>query len=137
VPRRASRTLVTWSAVLLAVLAAHDLSHALDDGLETPLDKLALVAIPQWLALAVVMAVIVRGERARGAMGALLLGLGVTAGFAFIHLLPFATASYWDLHPSAFSWVVAWLPVGLGIVVATLAWQELRAPAYGRSRVPA
>src|SRR5437016_7333168 len=70
-PRHASRSLVIWSGVLLVVLAAHDLSHALDGGLETPLDQLALVAVPQWLLLAVVMTVIVRGERARGAAAAL------------------------------------------------------------------
>ena len=121
------RPLVTWSAVLLVVLAAHDLSHALDDGLETPLSGLALVAVPQWIALAVVMAVIVRGDQARSALAALLLGIGVTAGFAFVHLLPFATASYWDLHPSAASWVVAWLPVGLGLWVAVLGWSQWRA----------
>ena len=126
-PRRASRPLVAWSAVLLLVLAAHDLSHALDDGLDTPLSGLALVAIPQWLVLAVVMAVIVRGDRARSALAALLLGIGVTVGFAFVHLLPFAPSSYWDLDPSFLSWLVAWLPAALGVGVAALAWSEWRA----------
>jgi hypothetical protein len=123
----ARRPLIIWSAVLLVVLAAHDLSHALDGGLETPLSGLALVAVPQWLVLGVVMAVIVRGDRARSALAALLLGVGVTVGFAAVHLLPFATASYWDLHPSAASWVVAWLPVGLGLWVAALGWTQWRA----------
>jgi hypothetical protein len=126
-PRNPSRSLVTWSAVLLVVLAAHDLSHAFDDGLETPLGGLVLVAVPQWLALAAVMAVIVRGDRARSGLAALVLGGAVTLGFAFVHLLPFATASYWDLHPSAVSWVVAWLPVALGVAVAALGWSEWRA----------
>src|SRR5215212_1739019 len=110
--RRSSGSLVAWSAVLLGLLAAHDLSHALDDGLETPLDQLALVAVPQWLALAVVMAVIVRSDRFRAA-AALLLGLGTAIGFAAIHLLQFSTATYWDLHPSLVSWLVAWLPAAL------------------------
>src|SRR3954453_2626068 len=113
-PRRASPPLVIWSGVLLAVLAAHDLTHALDDGLETPLGGLALVAVPQWLVLAVVMAAIGRGDRARSALAALLLGLGVRGGFLAVHPLPFAPASYWDLNPSPVSWLVAWLPVALG-----------------------
>jgi hypothetical protein len=124
--RRASRSLVVWSAVLLVALAAHDLSHALDDGLETPLNQLALIAVPQWLALGVMMTIIVRAERARAAAAALLLGIGVTLGFAAIHLLPFSTASYWDLHPSLVSWMVAWLPAALGLWVAALGWSELR-----------
>jgi hypothetical protein len=125
-PRRASRSLVIWSGVLLVALAAHDLSHALDDGLDTPLDQLALVAVPQWLVLAAVMAVIVRGDRVRSAAAALLLGIGVTIGFAVAHLLPFATASYWDLRPSAVSWVLAWLPAALGLAVAVLSLRERR-----------
>ena len=126
-PRHASRSLVIWSGALLVVLAAHDLSHALDGGLETPLDQLALVAVPQWLLLAVVMAVIVRGDRARGASAALLLGLGVAIGFTVAHLLPFSTDSYWDLQPSLVSWLLALLPAALGLAVAALAWSQWRA----------
>ena len=126
-PRHASRSLVISSGVLLVVLAAHDLSHALDGGLETPLGELALVAVPQWLVLAAAMTVIVRGDRARGAAAALLLGIGVAVGFAVVHLLPFSTASYWDLQPSLASWLLAWLPVGLGLAVAALAWWQWRA----------
>jgi hypothetical protein len=125
-PRDASRSLVVWSGVLLVALAAHDLSHALDGGLETPLDQLALVAVPQWLVLAVVMAFIVRGDRTRRAAAALLLGTGVAIGFAVAHLLPFSTASYWDLRPSALSWLFAWLPAALGLAVAGLAWSQWR-----------
>src|SRR4051812_4666151 len=125
--RRAPRYLVVWSGVLLALLAAHDLSHALDDGLETPLGGLALVAVPQWLVLAVVMAVIVRADRARSAMAALLLGIGVAVGFAGVHLLPFAPASFWGLHPSAISWLVAWVPAAWGRAVAARALAEWRA----------
>ena len=125
--RHASRSLVIWSGVLLVALAAHDLSHALDGGLNTPLDQLALVAVPQWLLLAVVMAVIVRGDRARGAAAALLLGPGVTIGFAVAHLLPFSTDSYWDLRPSLVSWLLALLPAALGVAVAALAWSQWRA----------
>ena len=128
-PRDASRSLVISSGVLLVLLAAHDLSHALDGGLETPLDQLALVAVPQWLVLAVVITVIVRGDRARGASAALLLGIGVAIGFAVVHLLPFATTSYWDLQPSLVSWLLAWLPAALGLAVAALAWSQWRAAA--------
>jgi hypothetical protein len=126
-PRHASRSLVIWSGVLLVALAGHDLSHALDGGLKTPLDQLALVAVPQWLALAVVMGFVVRGGRARGTVAALLLGVVVVVGFGAIHLLPFSTASYWDLRPSAVSWVLAVLPTALGLVVAALAWSQWRA----------
>src|SRR2546423_4232801 len=126
-PRDASRALVIWSGVLLVVLAAHDLSHALDGGLETPLDQLVLVAVPQWLVLAVVMAVIVRGDRARGAAAALLLGIGVAIGFGVVHLLPFSTDSYWDLRPSLVSWLLALLPAALGLAVAAVAWAPGRA----------
>src|SRR5256885_2852621 len=112
-PHPASRRLAVWSAVLLALLAAHDLSHALDSGLETPLSQLAVVAAPQWLALAVLMAIVLRGDRAQAAAAALLLGIGVTIGFAVAHLLPFSTSSYWKLHPSAVSWALAWAPAAL------------------------
>src|SRR3954471_184815 len=46
---RDSRTLVIWSWVVLALLAAHDVTHLLDDGLETSPGRLASVALPQWL----------------------------------------------------------------------------------------
>src|SRR5437764_11067617 len=87
-PRHASRSIVISSGVLLVVLAAHDLSHALDGGLETPLGELALVAVPQWLVLAVAMTIIVRADRARGAAAALLLEIGVALAFAVVPLLP-------------------------------------------------
>ena len=123
-PSRVSPTLVAWSAALLALTAAHDASHLLDDGLETKPGQLALIAVPQWIALAAVMAVIVRGDRARGAMAAVLLGGAVALGFAVVHLVPELPASYWDLHPSAVSWALAVLPVFLGVAVAARAWSE-------------
>ena len=49
--RAARRELIIWSSVLLVLLAAHDLSHLLDKGLDTKASQLALVAIPQWLVL--------------------------------------------------------------------------------------
>ena len=137
-PRPVSRPLALWSAVLLALLAAHDLSHAFDNGLETPLSQLAAVAAPQWLALAVLMAIVLRGDRAHAAASALLLGVGVTIGFAVVHLLPFSTSSYWKLHPSAVSWTLAWSPAALGLALAVLAWSQWR-PSTGsspRSRPP-
>lgn len=113
------------------LLAAHDLSHALDDGLDTSLGALAVVAIPQWIVLAALMGVIVRGDRARSAAAALLLGAGVVVGFAAVHLLPFSPAAYWDLHPSALSWLLVWVPLPAGLVLATLAWQQRRASLVG------
>ena len=123
------RPIVIWSFVLLALLAAHDVSHAVDDGLETGLRDLALVASPQWIVLAVVAAVIVRGDRARSAVAALLLGLGTTAGVVAVHLLPFSPAAYWDLDPSVASWLLALAPTAVGLVVAALALPQVRAGA--------
>src|SRR5436305_2327758 len=80
-----SRPLVLWSGVVLVLLAAHDLSHALDDGLETSLGALAVVAVPQWVVLAALMGVILRGDRLRSAAAGLLLGVGVIIGFAAVH----------------------------------------------------
>jgi hypothetical protein len=130
VPRHVSRSLAVWSGVLLALLAAHDLTHALDDGLETRPGDLAFVAMPQWLLLAAVIAVVLGGNRGLGAAAALVLGLGVSIGFAVIHLLPFSLAAYWELQPSVASWLLAWLPAALGLAVAALAWSQRR-PAIG------
>lgn len=127
VPCGGSRPLVAWSIVVLALLAGHDLTHALDGGLETSLGALAVIAVPQWILLAAVMGVIVRGDRLRSAAAALLLGAGVVLGFAAVHLLPFAPSSYWTLHPSFLSWVLVWAPVPAGCVLSTLAWREWRA----------
>jgi hypothetical protein len=126
---RVSRPLAFACGVLLVLLAAHDVSHAVDDGLETKLGQLAIVATPQWIVLAIMLAVILRADRARGAVAALLLSTGVTAGFVVIHLLPFAPASYWDLHPSAISWLLAWAPPLVAIPVAVRAYGEWRAGA--------
>ena len=125
-PRHVSRSLIVGCAVLLVLLAANDLSHALDDGLETGLGALAAIAAPEWLVLAALMAAIVRGDRARGASAALLLGSGVILGFVVVHLVPFAPASYWEVEPTLASWLLAWLPVGVGVVVTALAWGEWR-----------
>ena len=132
-PRSASHPLVLWSSVVLLLLAAHDFSHALDGGLDTSLGALALVAVPQWAFLAVLMAVIVRGEPRQAAGAAMLLGAGVVLGFAAVHLLPFSPAAYWDLHPTPLSWVLVWLPLAPGLVLAALAWREWRG-ATPRSR---
>ena len=130
--RHASRSLAVWSWALLALLAAHDVTHALDEGLETRLSQLALVAVPQWLVLAIVMAVVLRGGPARSANAAFVLGVGVTVGFALVHLLPFSPAAYWELQPSVASWLLAWLPAAVGLMLAGLAWSQRRPPA----RVP-
>lgn len=114
-------SLVRWSWVVLALLAAHDATHVLDDGLETPLDQLAYVALPQWAFLAVAMAVIVRGDPARSRLAALLMGLSVAIGFAVVHLLPLTPASVWKLHPSPISWVLVWVTAVAGLVLAALA----------------
>ena len=102
-----------------------------------PLDQLALVAVPQWLVLAVAMTVIVRGDRARASAVSLLLGIGVAIGFAVVHLLPFSTTSYWDLQPSLVSWLLAWLPAALGLAVAALAWSQWSQPRRSPVRVAA
>ena len=99
-PRGGARSLVLWSWILLALVAAHDVTHIADDGLETELGQLAVVAIPQWLALIVLMGVVLRGGRT----AALLLGASVAVGFGVVHLLPLSPAAFWDLQPSVVSW---------------------------------
>ena len=124
-PRRSgNRSLVLWSWVVLVLLAAHDATHVLDDGLKTPPEQLALVAIPQWLVLAVVMAIVVRGDRGRRRTAALLLGISVALGFAVVHLLPFAPTAFWDLRPSAVSWALGWVPAAAGLLLFVLAWRD-------------
>jgi len=108
----------TWAWIVLALLAAHDLTHALDGGLDTSLGELAAVSIPQWLLLAAVMAIVLRGDRGRSRTAALVLGASVAAGFVLVHLLPFAPAPYWDLDPSAISWSLVWLPIAAGLALA-------------------
>ena len=117
----APRSLVTGTWVVLALLAAHDVTHLLDDGLETPVGLLAAVAIPQWLVLAAAMAVVLRGSTAQRRIAALLVGVSVALGFAAIHLLPLAPDAYWDLDPSGISWTLAWLPAVAGLVLAGIA----------------
>ena len=129
---RGQRPLVIGAWVVLALLAAHDATHVLDDGLGTPLGQVAAVAIPQWLFLAVAMAVIVRGGPEQRRIAALLVGISVALGFAAIHLLPFSPAGYWDLHPSGISWVLVWLPAAAGLALVAIAWPQV-APA-GRMR---
>ena len=73
-----------WVWVVLGLLAAHDLTHLLDDGLDTSPGQLALVAIPQWIALGVVMAIVLRGDEAHRPMAALALGVSVVLGFAVV-----------------------------------------------------
>ena len=125
--RGASRPIVTTSALLLALLAAHDVSHVVDEGLDTTLGQLALVSTPQWIVIGAVMAVILRAESTRATTAAFLLGAGTVVGFALVHLLPFAVASYWDLDPTFLSWVVAWVPTAVGVVLALISWPGARA----------
>ena len=116
------RPLALWSGALLVLVAAHDVTHLADEGLDTSPGELALVAVPQWLALAAVMAVIVRADHARARLAAMLLGVAVATGFALVHLVPGALAPYWDLRPSAVSWLLAWVPAAGGLALAALAW---------------
>jgi len=107
--------------VVLALLAAHDLTHSLDGGLDTGLGELAAVSIPQWLLLAAVMAIILRGDPAPSRTAALVLGATVAAGFVVVHLLPFSPVAFWDLEPSTISWALVWASIAAGLVLAGLA----------------
>jgi len=109
---------VACSWVLLALVAAHDVTHLVDGGLETSPGQLAIVAIPQWLVLAAVMAIVLRGDPAQRRAAALVLGLSVAAGFGVIHLLPFSPAAFWDQQPSVVSWALAWASVAVGLLLA-------------------
>jgi hypothetical protein len=125
-PRGGARPLVLWSWIVLALLAAHDVTHVVDDGLDTSLGQLAYVALPQWLALGIVMAIVLRGDPAQSRTAALVLGIGVAVGFAVIHLLPLSPAAFWELQPSVVSWVLAWLSAAAGLVLAALAaWSRV------------
>ena len=115
-PSRAYVVACSW--VLLALVAAHDVTHLVDDGLETSPGQLAIVAIPQWLVLAAVMAIILRGGPARSRAAAAVLGLSIAAGFGVVHLLPFSPAAFWDQRPSTASWVLAWASVAAGLLLA-------------------
>lgn len=128
------RGIVLWSWIVLALLAAHDVTHLADDGLDTSPGQLALVAIPQWIVLAVVMAFVLRGPPARRRTAALVLGASVAVGFALIHLVPFSPAAYWDLEPSAPSWVLVWVPAAAGLVLAALSRRWRRTPRGWGSR---
>ena len=119
--RGGGHSLVLWSWILLALVAAHDVTHLADDGLETSLGQLAVVAIPQWLVLAAVMAIVLRGDPARSRPAALLLGASVAAGFGVVHLLPFSPAAFWDQQPSLASWALAWASIAVGVLLAILA----------------
>lgn len=130
-PDAVSPRLLAAVAALLALLAGHDLSHAFDDGLDTSASGLLLVAVPQWLVLAVVLVVVVRGGRLRGAQMALALGIGAVVGFTAVHVLPFAPAPYQDLDPSRISWALLWLPTVVGAVVAVFAVRDLTAGTSG------
>ena len=115
-PPRAYVVACSW--VLLALVAAHDVTHLVDGGLETSPGQLAIVAIPQWLVLAAVMAIVLRGDPAQRRAAALVLGLSVAAGFGVIHLLPFSPAAFWDQRPSVVSWALAWASVAVGLLLA-------------------
>jgi hypothetical protein len=115
-PPRAYVVACSW--VLLALVAAHDVTHLVDGGLETSPGQLAIVAIPQWLVLAAVMAIVLRGDPAQRRVAALVLGLSVAAGFGVVHLLPFSPAAFWDQQPSAVSWALAWASVAVGLLLA-------------------
>ena len=125
-PRDGAHHVALLSWIVLGLVAAHDVTHVLDEGLDTRLGQLALVALPQWLVLAFVMAIILRGDRVQSQTAALLLGTSVTVGFAVIHLLPFSPAAFWDLQPSAVSWVLAWVSAAAGLLLTALAWPRRR-----------
>jgi hypothetical protein len=121
--RGSDRSVVVLSWAVLALLAAHDVTHLADDGLDTSPGQLALVAIPQWLALAAVMVIVLRGRPDQSRAAAIVLGLSVAAGFAVIHMLPPSPAAYWDLEPSGVSWALVWLPAAAGLVLAAIAFR--------------
>ena len=123
------RRLVLWSWVVLGLLAAHDVTHVLDEGLDTPAGQLAVVAIPQWLFLGGAMVVVLRGDPARSRAAALLLAGSVAVGFTVVHLLPFSPAAYWDLRPTVVSWVLVWMTTFAALTLAVLAWPPRRQQA--------
>ena len=112
--------IVRWAWIVLALLAAHDVTHLADGGLDTSPGQLALVAIPQWIVLALVMSIIVRDPGHRRS-AAIVLGASVAGGFALVHLVPFSPTAYWDLEPTALSWALVWGPATAGLVLVALA----------------
>ena len=116
--------LALWSWIVLALLAAHDVTHLVDDGLDTSPGQLALVAVPQWLVLAAVMAIVLRGDPAQRRMAALVLGVSVAAGFAVVHLVPGPPTSFWDLEASPASWALAWAATAAGLLLAVVAQRQ-------------
>ena len=121
--------IVLWSWIVLGLLAAHDLTHLLDSGLDTSPGQLALVAIPQWIALGIVMAIVLRGDDGNRRIAALVLGVSVVLGFAVVHLLPLAPTSFWDLQPSAVSWFLGWTAAAAGLVLAGVAYAKISCAA--------
>ena len=74
--------LALWSWVVLGLLAAHDLTHLLDDGLGHVARPARARRDPAVDRLGVVMAIVLRGDETHRPMAALALGVSVVLGFA-------------------------------------------------------
>jgi hypothetical protein len=114
------RGIVLLSWIVLALLAAHDVTHIADEGLDTSPGQLALVAIPQWIVLAIVMVFVLRGPPTQRRTAGFVLGASVAVGFALVHLVPFSPTAYWDLEPTILSWALVWVPTAAGLLLAAL-----------------
>jgi len=125
-PRR-SRPLVAGSALLLAILLAHALDHALRQEALVP-GGVSAVAAAGFVAVAVALGLAIAGHRLDAAATAVV-GFGTTVGFLAIHVAPDwgpFSQPYSDIPVDDVSWVAMFVPLVAGAVLGGLALSRLR-----------
>ena len=115
--------------LLFGLLALHTVDHAVNQpSRDLPAGSGAIgIAGFALVAVAIVAALF----RTRGAAPiGLLAGAGTLAGFVVVHLPGFGPLAdpFADFSPNALSWVLLIAPMVAAVLVAVVAWDEMRSP---------
>ncbi len=121
--------------LLLALLGAHTVDHAVNQPARVLPSSAGLVGIAGFVIVAIAIAFALRGGRLAAPVG-LLAGVTTVLGFLVVHIPgvgPLADP-YFDFDANAASWLLLVLPIALAVLVAAIAAAELRDT---RQRAPA
>ena len=126
------RALAVALAILLVLVAAHDVDHVVNEARLGELDAGFWAFLPfQYGAFVAVLVLTVRRHSQAPTLAAVLAAIAVLT-FLVAHVLPFGPLPYADADPLAISWALVFVPMAMAAAAFVLALRLRLAASAGR-----